>query len=115
MKVLVIHAIAATLLISGTFAQAGAFATEAIPTSVSTVQGVGFVIRGSFGNPNACQKANELFVKSDHAQYKQMFATALTAYVSKKKLSAYADGCEAALFLSGNSINYVNSLLEIKD
>jgi len=90
---------------------AGGHSAFGVPTKVDVVRSEGFMVVGEFGNPGGCTFANQMFIKSDHPQYKQIYATALAAYLTKSKLSAYVHGCEAVPWYSvaSNTFNIVHS------
>jgi hypothetical protein len=52
------------------------------------------MVYGAFGNPGGCSLGDKFFVKSDHAQYKALYAMAMTAFVAKQRLFAYVDSCQ---------------------
>ena len=69
------------------------------------------MIWGAFANLGGCTFENQLFVKLDHPQYKQIYAAVLAAYAGKFKVSAYVHGCETVSWYSGapNTFNTVHS------
>lgn len=69
------------------------------------------MIQGAFSNPGDCTYANQLFVKADHPQYKQLYAAALAAFMGKKKVSAYVHGCETVSWYTApsNTFNIVHA------
>lgn len=92
-------------------AVAGGTSALGVPTKIEIVRSEGFLIVGEFGNPGGCTFGNQLFVKSDHPQYKQIYAAAMSAYLSKAKVSAYVHGCEPVVWYSAapNTFNVVYS------
>ncbi len=108
----------ASMVVSAS-AFAGGYSASAVPTKIDVVRSEGFMIYGEFSNPGGCTFANQLFVKSDHPQYKQIYAAALAAYVGKQKISAYVHGCETVLWYSAApntfGIVYSYSSLAISD
>lgn len=91
-------------------AVAGGYSAAAVPTKIEIVRSEGFMLTGEFGNPGGCTYGNLMFVKSDHPQYKQMYATALAAHMGKQKISAYVHSCEVvAWFSAGQTMNAVHS------
>lgn len=61
---------------------------------------------GAFGNPGGCVAHNQLFIKSDHPQYKHLLALAMMAYTSKQKIVAYVHGCEPVVWYGVASHTY---------
>jgi hypothetical protein len=107
-----------TGLSSGVLASGG-FTTAAIPTKIDIIGSSGFVMFGAFSNPGGCSVANVLFVRSEHPQYRALYATALAAYTSKQKVSAYVHACEPIPWYSVPSVTYntvtMNGTLAIGD
>jgi hypothetical protein len=99
------------LLVAGNSAFGAGYSAAAVPTRIDVVRSEGFMIDGAFSNPGACTFADRLFVKSDHPQYKQIYAAALAAFATKRKISAYVHGCETLGWYSGpqNTFNIVHS------
>lgn len=87
-------------------AMAGGWSAAGIPTQVDVERSGGFMIYGSFGNAGGCVVADRLYVKSDHPQYKQMYAAALTAFAGKYRITAYVDGCESVTWYSAASTTF---------
>ncbi len=52
------------------------------------------MIFGAFGNPSSCSVSDRLYVKATHPQYDKIYAMALMAYASGKKVFAYSHSCE---------------------
>ena len=100
-----------SLLFVGSSAIAGGYTTAGVPTKIDVVRSEGFMINGDFSNPGGCTFTNQLFVRADHPQYKQIYASALAAYMGKQKLSAYVHGCETVGWYSAapNTYNIVYS------
>jgi hypothetical protein len=93
------------LLIASTAA-----APAAVPTKVDLICAEGFVLSGSFGNPGGCTVGDQLFVRSDHPQYKQIYAAALAAQISKQKISAYVHSCgPVAWYTAASTFNTVHA------
>lgn len=78
----------------------------AVPTRIDVVYGAGFMIFGDFGNAGGCSDAGHLFVRSDHPQYKQIYAAALAAFAGKYRISAYIQVCDAMNWYSAPSYTY---------
>jgi hypothetical protein len=82
------------------------YTAPAVPTKVEVVRAEGFMISGAFGNAAGCSYSNTLFVRSDHSQYKQIYAAALLAFATKQKISGYAGACEPVSWFSGYSLTH---------
>ncbi len=108
-----------SLLLASSAALAQGFTAAAVPTRIDVERGDGFHIVGAFGNVGGCTFENQLFIKIDHPQYKQIYAAALAAFAGKYKISAYVHGCETVAWYSGppNTFNIVHaySALAISD
>lgn len=87
-------------------AYAGGQSAAAIPTRIEVVRSEGFMLSGEFGNAGGCSVGNYLFVKSDHPQYKQIYATALSAHLAKQKVTAYVHSCESVVWFSAAPTTY---------
>jgi hypothetical protein len=102
MKTVVILALA----MATSSANAGNWSAAAIPTKVEIVNGAGFMVSGAFGNALGCTSPNLLFVKIDHPQYRQMYATVLTAISTGTKIYDYAHFCQPVGWYSGAETTY---------
>lgn len=71
----------------------GEWATAAVPTRIDIERGNGFLIYGKFGNAGNCSIANKVYVKINHPQYKELYATVLAAYMAGKRVQPYVNGC----------------------
>lgn len=111
--------IACVSLVAVNAVSAAGYTSAAAPTRVDVVRAEGFMIYGAFGNPGTCTFADYLFVRSDHPQYKQMYAAALIAMASKQKILAYVPVCQPVTWYSvaANTFNVVDasSSLAISD
>ena len=87
------------------------YSNSAIPTQIDVDRDSGVMIWGSFGNGGSCAISNQLYVKRDHPQYKEIYATALAAMLGKYRIRAYVHGCEPVLWYSAaeNTFNVVYS------
>ncbi|MBL8339727.1 MAG: hypothetical protein JNM97_23375 [Rhodoferax sp.] len=85
---------------------AGGFTAPGVPTRVDIVRSEGFMVFGSFGNAAGCTVGNQVFVRSEHPQYKAMFAMVVTAYVAKQKVSFYSGDCEAVTWYTTPAVTY---------
>ena len=85
---------------------AGGFTTTAVPTRIDVVRNEGFMVFGPFGNPGGCSVADQFFVRNDHVQYKQLYAMALSAYLTKQKIYAYAGYCQPWTWYAGPTTTY---------
>lgn len=94
------------LTVSAASAQAAGYSEPAVPTKIDMVRSEGFMLFGAFGNPGGCAAQNQLFIKSDHPQYKQLLALAMMAYTTKQKIVAYVHGCEPVVWYSVASHTY---------
>lgn len=92
-------------MLSCAMVYAGGLSEAAVPTKVDIVSD-GFMITGVFGNAGGCSSSNKLFIKIDHPQYKTLYATALTAFVSKQKIVGYVHSCEPVNWYSAPSYTY---------
>jgi hypothetical protein len=84
------------------------FTQFAVPTKIELHTSTGFLVYGDFGSPVGCTVPNVIFVSINHSQYKQAYATVLSAYLTKKKVYAYIHSCETLGFYSSSTT--VNSL-----
>jgi hypothetical protein len=82
-------------------ANAGNWSAAAVPTKVEIVNGAGFMVSGAFGNALGCTSPNLLFMKIDHPQYRQMYATVLRAISTGTKIYGYAHFCQPVGWYSG--------------
>lgn len=98
--------VAGLCMLASASAYAGGFSVAAVPTKVDIIRGEGIVIAGEFGNPGGCSNANFLFVRSDHPDYKQIYAAALAALVSKQKIYGYVHYCVPVLWYSVPTSTY---------
>ena len=103
--------LACLALACGHAAWAGGYTALAVPTRIDVVRSEGFMVYGAFGNPGGCTFGDQVFVKLSHTQYKQIYAAALAAYMSKNKVVAYVGGCEAVTWYSipSNTFGIVDS------
>lgn len=62
-------------------------------TAVEVVRAQGFFINGNLGNPAGCSNSDTLWIAIDHPQYDILYSTVLAAYMSGKKIQAYAHQC----------------------
>lgn len=85
---------------------AGGFSVAAVPTKIDIIRGEGIMIAGEFGNPGECSNGNYLFVKASHPDYKQIYAAALAALVSKQKIYGYVHYCVPVLWYSVATSTY---------
>lgn len=83
------------LLCASGAASAAGNTNAAVPTRIDVERGNGFMIYGDFGNPGSCVVADRIFVRINHPQYKELYATALAAFAGKYKLAAYVYGCDS--------------------
>jgi hypothetical protein len=69
------------------------------------------MIYGQFSNPGGCTAGDQVFVKADHPQYRQIYAAALAAFLVKEAVSAYVHGCETIWWYSAapNTFNVMDS------
>ena len=87
-------------------AWAGGYSSTAVPTRIDVVRNDGFMVYGAFANIGGCSNSDQFFVKIDHPQYKQLYAMALTAYLSKQKIIAYIDSCQALGWYSVPTVTF---------
>ena len=78
----------------------------AVPTRIDIERAGGFMIYGDFGNAGACSDAGRIYVKAEHPQYKQIYATALAAFTGKYRISAYIQACDPVAWYSIPSYTY---------
>ena len=95
-----------SFLIISTQSLAGGFSNFAIPTRIDIDRGNGFMIYGDFGNPGNCTTANRLYVQKTHPQYDQMYAMALTAFTSGKKIQGYSHNCASVSWYTATTTTY---------
>ena len=107
---------AAALFVGPCFA--GDFTPWAVPTRVDVVRGEGFMVFGSFGNPNSCSIGDRFFVPlvvdpTTHVAsaaatelYNQMYAMALMAVAAGKPLQAYVDQCATQGWYTGPTVTF---------
>ena len=93
-----------TTLLATTLANAGGYTASVVPTRVTLAQNEGFVIEGAFGNPAGCAKGNAIFVRTDHPQYKVLYATAVGAVFAKQRIYAFINNCASSIWY-GSSLN----------
>ena len=60
---------------------------------VEVVRAQGFMVQGTFGNPAGCTVSNQLWIPIEHPQYDHLYSMALAAFMSGKKIQAYAHNC----------------------
>ncbi|WP_124539691.1 hypothetical protein [Piscinibacter terrae] len=89
--------------LAGMSAMAAGYSLPAVPTRVDVIRGDGFMVHGEYGNSGGCTDAGRFFVRSDHPQYKQLYAMAMGAYVGKLKLIAYVDACQVVTWYSSST------------
>ncbi len=82
------------LLSFSSLTYAGAWSSWATPTRVDIERGGGFMVYGSFGNPNGCTVDNRFYVKKEHPQYKEIYSAVLAAFSSGKRVQAHIRDCE---------------------
>ena len=84
-----------TLFPSETFA--GGWTKTGSVYNIETVRSQGFLIKGDLGEKIGCDTAlpDALWVGIDHPQYEHLYSTALAAFLSSKKIRAYAHTCTA--------------------
>jgi len=87
-------------------ASAGGWSNAAVPQRVDIERGNGLMIYGAFGNSGSCVVTDAIYVKIDHPQYKQIYASVMTALVSKLKIQAYVGTCESVSWYSLPSVTY---------
>jgi len=75
---------------------AGAWSTPAVPTRIDLERGNGFLIYGKFGNAGGCTIPDKIYVKINHPQYKELYATVLAAYMGGKRVQPYINDCITA-------------------
>jgi hypothetical protein len=85
----------AALLLFSVPAFAGGWSNGAVPTKIDVQGDGGFMIYGAFGNAGGCVITNQLYIKSNHSQYKQIYAAALAAFAGQYNVSAYVHVCES--------------------
>ena len=52
-------------------------------------------------NPDVCGSIGLIHIKADHQGFKTISSSALTAFVSGKKIGVYSSGCEILPFWGG--------------
>jgi hypothetical protein len=86
-----------TVLFLSAVANAGGWTTYGEDSGsvefVEVVRAQGFLVKGKFGDPAECGTLDHLWVGADHPQYDQLYSTALAAFMSGKKIQAYAHTC----------------------
>ena len=83
----------ALVILASSAANAAGYGTWGTVNRVEVVRGQGFVVWGSFGNPNSCTNSNGFWVKIDSTQYDELYSMALTALVSGLQLQPYLREC----------------------
>jgi len=89
---------------------AAGWTVAAVPTQIDIERSGGFMVYGAFGNPGGCAIGDQFYVKSDHTQYKEIYAAALAAFTAGYKLRAYIHSCEAVTWytVAPNAYNIVH-------
>lgn len=95
-----------TLVLLSPLSYAGGFTQFATPTKIDIERGGGFMVYGAFGNPGGCTVPDRLYVKKDHSQYDKIYATVLAAFMSGKRVQAYAHSCAPVGWYSVESTTY---------
>ena len=85
---------------------AGDFTQWGVPTRVDVVRNEGVMVYGSFGNPNGCTIANQIFIPIGHSQYNQIYAMLLMALAAGKPIQAYVDQCATQGWYAGSSTTF---------
>ncbi len=75
-------------------ALAGSYTFFAQPTGYDIERGNGLMIYGKFGNKEGCSKSDQIYVKINHPQYKEIFSSVVTAMNTGQKISGYIHSCE---------------------
>ena len=85
----------------------------AVPEKISIIKADGFRVVGNFGNPGpngGCQVPNQIFIKSSHPHFKEIYSLALLAFSAQKELHFHIRSCEPVSWISGS-----NTLSVLKD
>lgn len=93
------------LAISTTFA--GGFTNWAVPTMIEVERGGGFGVWGDFGNPAFCHTSNVVYVMASHPQYKEIYATVLSALNNGYQVRFYVHSCDIVAWWSTQNNNNV--------
>lgn len=84
---------------------AGAHTSWAVPTQIDLTY-AGIMVYGSFGNAGGCTVADRFFVPINAGQYKEIYATLMTAFSSGKEVSVYIDGCDSVGWYAAPSVTF---------
>tara|TARA_R110002072_G_scaffold33030_9_gene100260 strand:+ start:8089 stop:8481 length:393 start_codon:yes stop_codon:yes gene_type:complete len=96
------------VLLFSSFASAGGWTTKAKPTRIDTVRAEGIMVYGKFGNPAGCTeaRANQVFIKSNHPSFQNLYSTVLAAFASGKSIRIYAHTCEPVGWYTTSDTTY---------
>lgn len=84
---------------------AGGYSGWAIPTNIELVSG-GVLIKGDFGDPNECGKADYIYVSQETKSYESVLSMALAALMGKREMKFYSSTCSPVTFhWAGNVVN----------
>ena len=100
-KKLTVQLCLAVALLACSTANAAGWGSWGTVNRVEVVRGQGFVVWGSFGNPNTCTNTSGFWVKIDSTQYDELYSMALTALVAGLPLLPYLRDCETLGWHSG--------------
>ncbi|HKS72849.1 MAG TPA: hypothetical protein VJQ82_06590 [Terriglobales bacterium] len=93
-------------LLATTTSYAGAYTAWATPTQIDVVTNQGFMVYGSFGNPNGCTVADQFFVYASDTQYRQAYAQILAALTANRQIKVYVTECDPISWYSVASTTY---------
>jgi hypothetical protein len=84
---------------------AGANTAWAVPTQVDLTY-AGIMVYGSFGNPGGCAVTDRFFVPANAGQYKEIYATLMTALAAGKQVSVYVDACSPVGWYAAPAVTF---------
>jgi len=95
----------------------GGYSNWAKPTDLNIIGASGFRVNGVFGKLTECVLNDQVFIKSDHPQYKEIYSMVLAAYSSNKEVRFYLSECVVVNWISADSISTFsinNSQIDIR-
>lgn len=92
-------------------ASAGGWTNWAVPTQIDVERGGGFMVYGSFGNPNTCTISDRIYVQISHPQYDEIYSLVLAAIAAQQEIRLYCHTCQPVPWYSvpATTYNHVTS------
>jgi len=78
----------------------------AVPTGVDVERGNGIMVYGNFGNAGSCTVTDQVYVRSTHPQYKEVYSAILLAFSTGKQLRFHIASCDAVTWYSAPTVTY---------